>query len=69
MLKPRCAIDARSVTGVLQPSCYCKRQTILNATEVDTNVGVCGFKAESIVGQGSKCGIESIKQEIAAREG
>lgn len=35
---------------------------------MDTNVGVCGFKAESIVGQGRKCGIESIKKEIAARK-
>lgn len=54
---------------MLQTRCYCKRQVILNATEVDTNVGVCGFKAQSIVVQGRKCGIESIKQEIAAREG
>lgn len=32
-------------------------------------LGVCGIKAEYIAGQGEKCGIESIKQEIAAREG
>lgn len=42
---------------------------MLNATEMGTNGGVCGFRAESIVGQGRKCGIESIKQQIAAREG
>lgn len=54
---------------MLQTRCYCKRQIILNATEVDTNVAVSGIRAESIVGQGGQCGIESIKQEIAAREG
>lgn len=32
-------------------------------------LGVCGIKEEYIAGQGEKCGIESIKQEIAAREG
>lgn len=57
------------MSGVLQTRCYCRRQSILNATEVDTNVAVSGIKAESIVTQGGKCGIESIKQEIAAREG
>lgn len=57
------------MSGVLQPRCYCKRQSTLNATEVDTNVAVSGIKAEYIAGQKGKCGIESIKQEIAARGG